>query len=205
MFLYFKTIFYKILLSLRGVKIGENFKCGNLPIIESDSYFINLKIGKNVTLRHNCEFFLRRKGQILLDDNVKIDSSVRLLSSNSALLQISADTNIGKNTIINAGDKIHIGKSCLISANCIIQSSSHIYKNKKKSIKNQGYIHREIFIEDDVWIGANSLIHNGVRLKKGTVIGALSKISKSSRPYEIHSNESKIRIRARKWEMFSKA
>lgn len=198
MFLKIKTLIYRILLKFRGAQIGQNFKCYNLPIIESDNYFIDLKIGKNVTLRKNCEFFFRKKGKIILDDNIRIDSSVRFLSSNASYLKVNSDTNIGKNTIINAGANIKIGKRCLISANCIIQSSSHIYKNKKKPIKKQGYIHREVFIEDDVWIGGNSVILNGVRLKKGTVIGALSKIRKSTKEYGIYSNESLLKIKTRK-------
>lgn len=43
----------------------------------------------------------------------------------------------------------------------------------------------KIIIEDDVWIGMNSLILSGVKIGKGAVIGAGSVVSKDIPPYAI--------------------
>ena len=43
----------------------------------------------------------------------------------------------------------------------------------------------KIIIEDDVWIGMNSLILSGVKIGKGAVIGAGSVVSKHIPPYAI--------------------
>ena len=43
-----------------------------------------------------------------------------------------------------------------------------------------------ITIEDDVWIGANSLILDGVTIRTGSVIGAGSIVTKSTKPYSIN-------------------
>ena len=43
---------------------------------------------------------------------------------------------------------------------------SFIYKQETKA-----HINRDIIVEDDVWIGYNSLIMSGVRIGKGSVIG----------------------------------
>jgi acetyltransferase-like isoleucine patch superfamily enzyme len=40
-------------------------------------------------------------------------------------------------------------------------------------------------IEDDVWIGSNAIILHGVTIKRGSVIGAGSVVTKSTEPYSI--------------------
>ena len=42
----------------------------------------------------------------------------------------------------------------------------------------QDYMDGDIIIEDDVWIGAGSIITAGVTIGKGTVIGAGSVVTK---------------------------
>ena len=85
---------------------------------------------------------------------------------------IGQNTKIGKSTVINAGDTVEIGQYCLISGNCYIQSSSHRFK-KEQNIMYQPHTHKKISIEDDVWVGANSVILMGINVKKGSVIGDL--------------------------------
>ena len=45
---------------------------------------------------------------------------------------------------------------------------------------------KKIIIEDDVWIGANSIILKGVILKQGTVIAAGSVVTKSTEPFSLY-------------------
>lgn len=40
-------------------------------------------------------------------------------------------------------------------------------------------------IEDDVWIGANSVILEGVTIARGSVVGAGSVVTKSTQPFSI--------------------
>lgn len=44
---------------------------------------------------------------------------------------------------------------------------------------------RDIVVEDDVWIGANSIILKGVRIGQGSVIAAGSVVTKDVAPYSI--------------------
>ncbi len=43
----------------------------------------------------------------------------------------------------------------------------------------------DIVIEDDVWLGVNSIILSGVVIKKGAIVGAGSVVTKSVEPYSI--------------------
>ena len=44
---------------------------------------------------------------------------------------------------------------------------------------------REVVIEDDVWIGANTTILNGVTIGRGSVVAACSVVTKSCPPYSV--------------------
>ena len=54
-------------------------------------------------------------------------------------------------------------------------------------IQRQGWEQTKtgITVEDDVWIGANSVILPGVHINKGAIIGAGSVVTKDIPPYAI--------------------
>lgn len=186
----------KIYLKFKGSKIGKNFTCANIPIIDANLNKINLEFGDNVKIGKNVEFFFRNVGKIIISNEVKIDNNVRLLVANKATLKINSGTRVGKNSVINAGDDIMIGEKCLISGNCYIQSSSHSF-DKSKNIMDQNYKHEKIVIENDVWIGANSIVLKGVKLKKGSIIGSLTKVESDTEEYSIYSGNPMSLIKKR--------
>jgi acetyltransferase-like isoleucine patch superfamily enzyme len=47
------------------------------------------------------------------------------------------------------------------------------------------YIPKPVTIEDDVWIGSNAIILPGVRIGKGSVIGAGSIVTSDIPPYAL--------------------
>jgi len=95
------------------------------------------------------------------------------------------DIIIGKNSYINAGCVIYsgngilIGNDVLIAANCTLAPVNHEYRSKGKTIHEQRFMPSKggIIIEDDVWIGANTVIVDGAIIRKGCVIGAHSLVA----------------------------
>ena len=57
---------------------------------------------------------------------------------------------------------------------------------RSNRIMNQGFDHKPIIIEHDVWIGAHSIILPGVKLGKGCVIGANSVVTRDTEEYSIN-------------------
>ena len=81
---------------------------------------------------------------------------------------------------INGGEDVIVGKNCIIGRNTSINSNSH--KTKKENIiMSQGFDHKKVIIEDDCWTGINSVITQGVTIKKGSIIGANSVVKKAQR------------------------
>ena len=73
------------------------------------------------------------------------------------------------NTIIGP---VSIGNNVNLAQNITISGLNHNYTDPNKIIISQGITTSEIIIEDDVWIGANSVILAGVSIGKHSVIAA---------------------------------
>ncbi len=122
--------------------------------------------------------------------------------------KIGKNTNIHPTVIIREGQNVEIGDNCYFNHNTILTGghsdgkliignyvqtgpnvgffvANHYYKDPLVPIKEQGYDENDIIIEDDVWIGANSIITSGVRIGKGAVIGACSVVTRNIPPYSI--------------------
>lgn len=97
---------------------------------------------------------------------------------------------IGNNVQINPGTSIYgrvvIGNNVMIAPNCMIVGGNHGIEKNGKPMIYQNSTEKGVFIEDDVWIGANSVICDGVKIAKGTVIGAGSVVTKDTEPYSIY-------------------
>jgi acetyltransferase-like isoleucine patch superfamily enzyme len=103
-----------------------------------------------------------------------------------------AEIRIGEHTRI-AGSCIHaqrsvtIGKRCLIAGNCqIIDANGHdlSFPNVESRLNSEGFS-LPIVIEDDVWLGINTVVLPGVKIGRGSVIGANSVVSTSIPPMSV--------------------
>lgn len=95
----------------------------------------------------------------------------------------------------NSEEWLEIGNFCSIASNVIfLLGGNHNYKNfstypfKNKLLKDnviEAETKGKIILEDDVWIGVNSLILSGVRIGQGAIIAAGSVVTKDVPPYSI--------------------
>jgi acetyltransferase-like isoleucine patch superfamily enzyme len=100
-------------------------------------------------------------------------------------------------TYINAIGGILMGDFVLIGTNVTISSGFHPVEGKIPEIFLRPVIPKPIIIEDDVWIGANVVIMPGVILKKGTVVGAGSVVTKDTEEYSVVIGSPARKIRNR--------
>ena len=191
------SIFLKSVLLVKGVKIGTNFYCEGSIKFRNNNLNSKIIFGKNLKIVGNIEIFLRENGTIIIKDNIKIDDGVRLLAANNAKIEIGNYTSIGKGSVLNAGENIKIGDKNLISGYCYIQSSSHSFR-KDQNIVDQNHNAKEIITENDVWLGAHATILPGVRLSRGSIIGANSLVNKNTDDYGIYAGCPATKISERK-------
>ena len=130
--------------------------------------------GKNVNIEGRVSF----GNHISFDDNVEVRNRTKTDS------YIGNNVSINRNAVIRGYFKI--GNDVAIAPNCTIIGANHNFQRTDIAIKQQGVSNRGgIIIEDDVWIGANCVVLDGVTIGKGSVIGAGSIVTKSIPPYSI--------------------
>ena len=112
-----------------------------------------------------------------------IQCNVAIIHSNR--IKFGHSVAISPFTYINGVGEIEIGNFVLIGPNVTISSGAHPIKSRMIPIITQQTNLKKIIIEDDVWIGAGAVIMPGVRLSKGTVVGANAVVLKSTNPYEV--------------------
>lgn len=116
---------------------------------------------------------------------------------------------VGKNNVIQSGfrfglkDTVKIGNNCQINEDVYIQSAvigdhvliaqhvallavTHNFENLDMPILEQGSTKpNPVVVEDKVWIGRNVIVMPGIRLGKGSIIGAGAVVTKSVPAYAI--------------------
>lgn len=142
-----------------------------------------------------------RGSLIEIGENVVIDSFVRIKPTGG-----TGDVRIGSGTVVNSGVVIYtgngvdIGTDVLIAANSTLAPVNHEYRSRAARIREQGFMPSKggIVIEDDVWIGANCVILDGARLRRGCVLGAGSVALGEIEEYAVCAGAPAVRIGARR-------
>jgi len=92
-------------------------------------------------------------------------------------------TRIGlNNTLIGP---VAIGNKVNLAQNVAISGLNHNFEDIDKLIAEQGISTKQITIEDNVWIGANSVVLPGIRIGKHVVVGAGSVVTRDVPPYRV--------------------
>jgi virginiamycin A acetyltransferase len=131
-----------------------------------------------------------RGTRIVIGPNSFIDSFVKIKPAGG-----SGDFIIGSNVTINSGcvfytgNGIHIGNSVLIAANCVFAPTNHEFESRDTLIRHQGFKASRggIIVEDDVWLGANTVLLDGTKIGVGAVVGAHSLVRGELQPFSISS------------------
>ena len=99
------------------------------------------------------------------------------------------DVSIGDNTQISERSRLRnvsIGNNVLIAPEVYVLHSGHCYERTDISMLEQGETFYPLtIIEDDVWIGARSIILPGRKIGKGAIVAAGSVVVKDVESYSI--------------------
>ena len=134
-------------------KHGKNFSMGNYCIIQE-----GCEVGDNVRLEH---FVLLKKGT-RIGDNVYVDSYVKSSGDN----KIGSGVTLRFNATI--AREVIVENDVFISPNVMTIYSDH-----------EGHAHPGTVIGKGSHIGTNAVISHGIVIAPGTVVGAMSLVTKS--------------------------
>jgi acetyltransferase-like isoleucine patch superfamily enzyme len=178
--------FYRRIFNLQKKNTDANVQ-SNLKGIEL--------LGNNISVHETAIIIKPKKARICLFDNTTIGRFVEIQPVTDGEIVIGFGTSIQDRNII-IGD-VEFGRFCLTAPNVFISSGNHYYKIKPFwYIKDQDeYVmhdvelskkhSKKVIIEDDVWIGINSVIMSGIKIGKGAIIGSNSVVTKNVEPYKV--------------------
>lgn len=145
------------------------------------------EIVKNIPQHKYSNYIRYFFGKHLLGEcrNCRIRIGVELDRSSKNVFVGSSQ--IGEYSILSARNdgEIYIGDNVIMGGRIVFHTLNHNYQNKNILIKNQGVMVKPIKIEDDVWIGSDSILLSGIIVGKGSVIGAGSTVTKNVEPYSV--------------------
>jgi virginiamycin A acetyltransferase len=102
---------------------------------------------------------------------------------------IGEHCHINSHCVLYSGNGITMGDCVLIAPGVVLAPVNHAFDQLDKPILHQGFLPSKggITIESDVWIGANSVILDGVTIGRGAIVAAGSVVNRSIPSNEIWS------------------
>ena len=171
--------------ALHGIAWGKGWKIYGCPIIQR-----HRESSINIGAGFSCRSWT--------DSNPLGPYHSLILSTRAkdALLRIGEDVGITGGTLC-AVHRIEIGNRVTIGANTTIVDTDFHPLRPEERLKNphQGS-HAPVFIEEDVFIGMNSIILKGVRIGKGSVIGAGSVVTTNVEPGAVYAGNPAVFVRS---------
>lgn len=114
-------------------------------------------------------------------------------------LSIGANSYINSGCVLYTGNGIVIGQDVLVAANCTFAPVNHAFSDRDRPIRIQGFTPSKggIVVENDCWIGANSVILDGAHIGRGSIIAAGSVVRGRLEPFGIYGGNPIVRIGSR--------
>ena len=164
----FCTPVLNFLITLHGIKIRTGWRVYGMPMIQKYRGS-RIEIGERVWIRS-------WRSSNPLAPNHPVVLATR---SANAEIKIGNDCGLSGTTIVSASS-IFIGNRVLIGSNStLVDTDFHPLDWVERQMNPLNGKSAPIIIEDDVFIGMNCVVLKGVRIGRGTVIGAGSVVSKN--------------------------
>jgi acetyltransferase-like isoleucine patch superfamily enzyme len=176
-----RALAYKLLLHADG-----------LPIIEHNVRLLcpaNIRLGQKVYL--DSQVYLHAlPGGITIGDGTNLMHGTIFHVFNfrrlpQAGITVGQNCFFGEYTCIRGQGGVRIGDGVYTGTHVQIAAVNHVYHDPDRFIKDQGITAEGIIIEDDVWLGSNVVVVDGVTIGQGCVVGAGAVVTKSLPPYSV--------------------
>ena len=179
-------------------KVGKNVTFGQNVVLRHPH---KIEIGDNVVIDDNV--VLDAKGQdnlgIVLGNGVFIGRNTILNCKNGAII-FEDNVNMGFNCQIFSASSVKLGKNALIAAYCYFIGGTHTFGSLDVSPLEQKRQSEGINIKENIWIGSNVQVLDGVTIGRDCVIGTSAVVNSDIPDYSIAVGIPAKAIRNRKEE-----
>ncbi|HXH18394.1 MAG TPA: acyltransferase [Chitinophagales bacterium] len=140
------------------------------------------KRGKNSLIRPRTRMDVLPFNDFVLGDDSTIEDFATV-NNGVGHVRIGSRTRIGISCVLIG--PVTIGDDVMLAQNIVISGLNHPYEDISIPISRQKVITREIKVEDEVWIGSNSVLTAGVTIGKHSVVAAGSVVTKDVPAYSV--------------------
>lgn len=173
-----------------GLRIERGLRHGAWRWLKNQ-YYIQILASRCTTLGRNVQLDgdvpdIFGDGEIHIGDHVSIGNQTTWVVGNKVYersrLVIGSHTNLNYRTLISVAHSVTIGSYCRFAGEIkIFDNNSHPTDYLERR-NNGGRMTEQdvapVVIEDDVWIGNNSIILKGVHIGRGAIVAAGSIVTK---------------------------
>jgi len=149
-----------------------------------------ISIGRVVTMGDYVEINALSKKGVSIGNNVSIGKNsiiecTGVIREFGEGLKIGNNVGIAQNAFIQVRGYVEIGSNIMFGPGVSIYSENHTFKELDKLLIEQPTERRGVIIEDNVWVGANVSILDGVIIGEGSIIATGSVVTKSVDKFSI--------------------
>lgn len=139
-------------------------------------------LGRDVRIHPSARIELGKDSRLTIGDGSSIGPMAVLRPKNFHMI-------IGPNCSVNdctmLYDNLTLGRGVRIGAHSLIIPENHTFATRAKFIYEQPCEFRGVVFEDDVWVGSNVVVLDGVRIGKGAILAAGCVVTRDVPPYSI--------------------
>jgi acetyltransferase-like isoleucine patch superfamily enzyme len=177
---------------IRGLLWRMRFKaCGGRLFVgrRADILFPwYISLGRNVYLGHDLYLNGLSVEGVWIGNNVRIREHAWIqvtstLDNPGKGLWIADDVYIAPRCIIGAGGGVRIGRNVMLGGHLLAED--HAFSDPDRPIYDQGVRRHGIVLGNDVWIGTNAIVLDGVEIGDGAIVGAGAVVTRDVPPRAI--------------------
>jgi acetyltransferase-like isoleucine patch superfamily enzyme len=173
-------------LGSQRIELGNKVHIGHNCFLDASGAGSQISLSDRVWLQDNVRLTGEgTHGRILIGEDVLLDRGTDIKAHDNGLIEIEQHTFVGPYCCFAGPGHIKIGKDCMIASHTGIYANNHNFADPTCPMNSQGVTCKGITIENDCWLGTGVKVLDGVRIGRGSVIGAGAVVTKDIPPYSI--------------------
>lgn len=101
-------------------------------------------------------------------------------------MRIGSSVLVGRQGMISTGGHLEIGDYCVFAPRVYISDADHIFTDIMQPILQQGAtINRSVIVEENCWLGINTVISGNLTVGRGSVVGANAVVTRDVPPFSV--------------------
>ncbi len=145
-----------------------------------------IHLGPGVVIGEGVELSARgQDAEIRIGEGAMIGRGC-VLHARNGFIEIGEHSSIGPHCHLSSVHQVSLGRFSLLAANCCVGAPDHPIDDPTIPMVQRPAVSRgPLVIEDDVWLGTNVTVLDGVRIGSGAVVGACSLVTRDLPPLAV--------------------